>query len=174
MRQAHTARSALDEWRPARSETSGASYRTSETSAGRAETSAEQDQWRELPDERDQRGARPVARAGRARPARDERRPAGGARPVARAAGRARSQRFCVTSAGRSESVIWGGARGTSARGESQTSGDARYERREGVRGRPKAAGRLAQKLPSPALKEAERSGSYNPGDLNTLTQSCE
>ena len=51
-----------------------------------------------------------------------------------------------------------------------KTSGDARYERREGVRGRPKAAGRLAQKLPSPALKEAERSGSYNPGDLNTLT----
>jgi hypothetical protein len=55
--------------------------------------------------------------------------------------------------ADRSESVIWGGARGTSARGGSQTSGDARYERREGVRGRPKAAGRLAQKLPSPALK---------------------
>ncbi len=26
------------------------------------------------------------------------------------------------------------------------------------------------QKLPSPALKEAERSGSYNPGDLNTVT----
>ena len=105
-------------------------------------------------DERDQRGARPVARAtGRARPARDERRPAGGARPVARAAGRARSQRFRATGANRSESVIWGGARGTSARGESQTSGEARYERREGVRGRPKAAGRLAQKLPSPALK---------------------
>ena len=88
----------------------------------------------------------------------------------AEAAGRARSQRFCATSASRSESVIRGGARGTSARGESQTSGDARYERREGVRGRPKAAGRLAQKLPSPALKEAERSGSYNPSDLNTLT----
>ena len=165
------ARPARDERRPARSETSGASHRTSETSA-------------------------------------DERRPAGGARPVARAAGRARSQRFCVTSAlkkghraasaeraetsaerdqwrelpdergqrfratsaSRSESVIRGGARGASARGESQTSGAARYERREGVRGRPKAAGRLAQKLPSPALKEAERSGSYNPSDLNTLT----
>jgi len=28
----------------------------------------------------------------------------------------------------------------------------------------------LTQKLPSPALKEAERSGSYNPGDLNILT----
>ena len=28
----------------------------------------------------------------------------------------------------------------------------------------------LTQKLPSPALKEAERPGSYNPGDLNTLT----
>jgi hypothetical protein len=79
-------------------------------------------------------------------------------------------QRFRATSADRNESVIRGGARGTSARGESQTSGDARYERREGVRGRPNAAGRLAQKLPSPALKEAERSGSYNPGDLNTLT----
>ena len=88
----------------------------------------------------------------------------------AEAAGRARSQRFCATSASRSESVIRGGARGASARGESQTLGGARYERREGVRGRPNAAGRLAQKLPSPALKEAERSGSYNPSDLNTLT----
>jgi hypothetical protein len=45
-----------------------------------------------------------------------------------------------------------------------------RAEQNEGVRGRPKAAGRLTKKLPSPALKEAERSGSYNPGDLNTLT----
>jgi hypothetical protein len=155
VRQEHTARSARDE-----RDQRGA--RPVARATGRA-TSAR--------DERDQRGARPVARAtGRARPARDERRPAGGARPAARAAGRARSQRFRATSADRSGSVIWGGARGTSARGESQTSGDARYERREGVRGRPKAAGRLAQKLPSPALKEAERSGSYNPGDLNTLT----
>ncbi len=70
-----------------------------------------------------------------------------------------------VTSARRSESVIGKGARGASTRGESQTLGGARYEQREGVRGRPKAAGRLTQKLPSPALKEAERSGSYNPGD---------
>ncbi len=99
-----------------------------------------------------------------------QRRPAGGARPVARAAGRVRSQRFRVTSAHRSESVIRKGAPGASARGRSQTLGDARYERREGIRGRPIAAGRLTQKLPSPALKEAERSGSYNPGDLNTLT----
>ena len=67
---------------PARSETSGASYRTSGDQRG---TSG------------DQRGARPVARA----------------------AGRARSQRFRATSARRSESVIRGGARGTSARGES-------------------------------------------------------
>ncbi len=59
--------------RPARSETSGASYRTSMTSAGRA---------RPARDKRDQRGARPVARAtGRARPARDER-DQRGARPV--------------------------------------------------------------------------------------------
>ncbi len=91
-------------------------------------------------------------------------------RPVARATGRARSQRFRATSTRRSESVIRKGARGASARGESQTLGGARYERREGVRGRPKAAGRLTQKLPSLALKEAERSGSYNPGGLNTLT----
>jgi hypothetical protein len=126
-----------------------------ETSTGRAETSAERDRWRELPDERPQRGT-----------SGDQ----GGARPVARAAGRARSQRFRATSADRSKSVIREGARGTSVRGESQTSGDARYERREGVRGRPKAAGHLTQKLPSPALKEAGRPGSYNPGDLNTLT----
>jgi hypothetical protein len=96
----------------------GASYRTSEASAGQAETSAERDQWRELPDERGQRGT-----------SGDQ----SGARPVARATGRARRQRFRATSADRSESVIWGGARGTSARGESQTSGDARYKRREGI-----------------------------------------
>ena len=147
-------------------------------SAGRAGASAERDQWRELPDER--RPASPSgtsgdqpARAERAetsQPELNQRRSAGRVRPVARAAGRARSQRFRATSASRSESVIRGGARGASARGESQTLGGARYERREGVRGRPNAAGRLAQKLPSPALKEAERSGSYNPGDLNTLT----
>ena len=29
----------------------------------------------------------------------------------------------------------------------------------------------LTQKLPSPALKEAERFGSYNPSALNTLTR---
>ena len=124
---------ARDKRRPARSETSGASHRTSETSAGRAETSRRSETS----------GAS----------CRTSQKPA--------------VPRDC---ADRSESVIWGGARGTSARGESQASGDARYEQREGVRGRPKAAGRLAQKLPSPALKEAERSGSYNPGDLNTLT----
>jgi hypothetical protein len=132
--------------RSARSETSGAGHRTSDISAGRARPARK----------RDQRGT-------------SGDRPAGGDQ-WRKAAGRARSQRFRATSASRSESVIRGGARGTSARGESQTSGDARYERREGVRGRPKAAGRLAQKLPSPALKEAERSGSYNPSDLNTLT----
>ncbi len=132
--------------RPARSETSGADHRTSDISAGRARPARK----------RDQRGT-------------SGDRPAGGDQ-WRKAAGRARSQRFRATSADRSGSVIWGGARGTSARGESQASGDARYEQREGVRGRPKAAGRLAQKLPSPALKEAERSGSYNPGDLNTLT----
>jgi hypothetical protein len=48
---------------------------------------------------------------------------------VARAAGQARSQRFRVTSARRSEPVIRRGARGASARGESQTLGGARYER---------------------------------------------
>ena len=78
---------------------------------------------------------------------------------MARAAGRARSQRFRVTSARRSESVIREGARGASARGESQTLGGARYERREGVPGQPNAAGRLTQKLPSLALKEVERLG---------------
>ncbi len=39
-----------------------------------------------------------------------------------------------------------------------------RYEQREGVRGRLKAAGRLTQKLPSPALKEAERFGILQSG----------
>jgi len=48
----------------------------------------------------------------------------------------------------------------------------ARYERRsekEFEEGRVRQAG-LTQKLPSPALKEAERSGSYNPSTLNTLS----
>ncbi len=35
--------------------------------------------------------------------------------------------------------------------------------------GRERQAG-LTRKLPSPAFKEAERFGSYNPGALNTLT----
>ena len=123
------ARPARDERRPARSETSGASHRTSETSA-------------------------------------DERRPAGGARPVARAAGRARSQRFRATSADRSKSVIWGGARGASARGESQTLGDARYERHEGIRGRPIAAGRPDAEVAfsGNTIKEAERFGILQSG----------
>ena len=89
MRQAHTAR-------PARSETSGASYRTSKTSAGRAETSRRSETS----------GAS----------CRTSREPA--------------VPRDC---ADRSESVILGGARGTSVRGDSQASGDARYKRREGV-----------------------------------------
>ena len=49
----------------------------------------------------------------------------------------------------------------------------ARYERRsekEFEEGRVRQAG-LTRKLPSPALKEAERFGSYNPGALNTLTR---
>ena len=164
----------------------------SRATSAHKETSAERDQWRELPDERgqrgtsgDQRGARPVARAtGRARPARNERArrsETSGAsyRTSEASAERAetsaerdqwrelpdeRGQRFRATSASRSESVIRGGARGASARGESQTLGGARYERCEGVRGRPNAAGRLAQKLPSPALKEAERFGILQSG----------
>jgi hypothetical protein len=117
---------------------------------------------------------------------------------VARAAGRARSQRFRVTSAlkkgpraasaGRADTSrrsetsgasCWTSQepavprdeceqkrishqerrRGARARGESQTLGGARYERREGVPGQPNAAGRLTQKLPSLALKEVERLG---------------
>ncbi len=49
----------------------------------------------------------------------------------------------------------------------------ARYERRSAEEfedGRVRQAG-LTRKLPSPALKEAERFGSYNPGALNTLTR---
>jgi hypothetical protein len=90
---------------------------------------------------------------------------------VARAAGRARSQRFRVTSERRSKPVIRGGAPGASARRESQTLGvrPARAEEREGIRGPLRAAGRLTKKLPSPALKEGERFGSYNSGALNTL-----
>ena len=91
---------------------------------------------------------------GRATSARDERGQrgseisAGRARPVAQATGRAtsardeRGQRGSGTSASRSESVIRGGAREESARRKSQTLGGARYERREGIRGRPIAAGR--------------------------------
>ena len=182
MRQAHTARSARDE-RDQRgtSETSGAGHRTSDISAGRArparkqdqrgtsEISAERDQWRRPPDEQHQRGTSEAS--AEARPARNERRPAGGVRPAARklpdepgASGSARRVRAEANQS--SGEAPEGRARAERAK----TSGDARYERREGVRGRPKAAGRLAQKLPSPALKEAERSGSYNPGDLNTLT----
>ena len=177
MRQAHTARSARDE-RDQRgtSETSGAGHRTSDISAGRARPARK----------RDQRGtskisagrARPVAQAtGRATSARDERgqRGTSGDQPAERdqwrelpdepgASGSARRVRAEANQS--SGEAPEGRARAERAK----TSGDARYERREGVRGRPKAAGRLAQKLPSPALKEAERSGSYNPSDLNTLT----
>ncbi len=49
----------------------------------------------------------------------------------------------------------------------------ARYERRSAKEfedGRVRQAG-LTRKLPSPALKEAERSGSYNPSALSTLTR---
>jgi hypothetical protein len=49
----------------------------------------------------------------------------------------------------------------------------ARYERRsvkEFEDGRVGQAG-LTRKLPSPALKEVERFGSYNPSALNTLTR---
>ena len=84
---------------------------------------------------------------------------------MARAAGRARSQRFRATSADRNESATGEAPKGR-ARAERAklrvtpgTSGAKEFE-----------DGRKRQKLPSPALKEAERSGSYNPGDLNTLT----
>jgi len=100
---------------------------------GRAETSAERDQWRELPDE-------PGA-SGSARQARAEANQSSGEAPE----GQARAER----------AKLWV-ALGTSGAKEFE---DGRLRR---------AA--LTQKLPSPALKEAERSGSYNPGDLNTLT----
>ncbi len=200
MQQAHTARSRAPsahsedscnkrtQRRPARSETSGASCRTSRVPAGprdkRAQERAESDKRYTSGDQR-------------------------GARPVARAAGRAEHQPVRVTSA------LKKGPRATSAEPaetsrRSETSGascrtsqepavprDKRAQKRTShqerrpkgkrarrepnigwrpvravrrSRGRPIAAGRLTQKLPSPALKEAERSGSYNPGDLNTLT----
>ena len=46
----------------------------------------------------------------------------------------------------------------------------AQYKRRSAEDGQVRQAG-LLRKLPSPALKEAERFGSYNPGALNTLTR---
>ena len=84
----------------------------------------------------------------------------------AEAAGRARSQRFRATSADRSESVIRGGARGESARRKSQTLGGARYERREGIRGRPIAAGRPDAEVAfsGNTIKEAERFGILQSG----------
>ena len=111
--------------------------------------------------ELNQRGERLVAR-----PELNQRKPAGEPRPVARASGRARSQRFRVTSARRSKPVIRRVAPGASVRGRSQTLGVrlARAEECEGIRGRPIAAGRLTQKLPSPALKEAERFGILQSG----------
>ncbi len=127
MQQAHTAETSAGQRRPARSETSGASYRTSRAPAGPRDKTqsgqrgasghqpAERGQWRELPDE-------PGA-SGSARRVRAEANQSSGKAPEKQArAGRAK------------------------------TSGDARYERREGVRGRPKAAGRLTQKLPSPEV----------------------
>jgi hypothetical protein len=106
-------------------------------------------------------GAGPVARAAgarlvaRAAEALNQRRPAGGARPVARAAGRARSQRFRVTSARRSEPVIRGGPRGASAPGRSQTLGVrlVRAEERGGIRGRPSAAGRTYEEVAFSGIK---------------------
>ena len=84
----------------------------------------------------------------------------------AEAAGRARSQRFRATSARRSESVIRGGAREESARRKSQTLGGARYERREGIRGRPIAAGRPDAEVAfsGNTIKEAERFGILQSG----------
>ncbi len=140
---------ARDERTPVPSETSGASYRTSRVPAGprgkRAQEGTQSSQRGasgHQPAERDQWRELP-----------DEPGASGSARRV-----RAEANQSS------------GKAPEGQARGESQTLGGARYERRKGVRGRPNAAGHLTQKLPSPALKEAERSGSYNPGDLNTLT----
>ena len=119
-------------------------------------------------DERGQRGSE--ISAGRARSARDERDQ--WRRPPDEQHQRGTSEASAEARPARAEANQSSGEapEGRARAERAKTSGDARYERREGVRGRPKAAGRLAQKLPSPALKEAERSGSYNPGDLNTLT----
>jgi hypothetical protein len=119
-------------------------------------------------DERGQRGSK--ISAGRARSARDERDQ--WRRPPDEQHQRGTSEASAEARPARAEANQSSGEapEGRARAERAKTSGDARYERREGVRGRPKAAGRLAQKLPSPALKEAERSGSYNPSDLNTLT----
>jgi hypothetical protein len=85
----------------------------------------------------------------------------------------AKNQRFRVTSALRGEPVTSEDTRGASARRRSQTLGVRTVERRSAKEfedGRVRQVG-LTRKLPSPALKEAERSGSYNPSALNTLTR---
>ncbi len=164
MRQAHTAKTSrpeLNQRRPVarpelRSEASGAARaepaRSEASGAARAEPARSEASGAT----RAEPARSEASGAAQAEPAETSQR---GARPVARAAGRARSQRFRVTSAHRSEPVNKGGAPGVSARGRSQTVGvrPARAEEREGIRGRPRAAGRLTKKLPSPALKEVER-----------------
>jgi hypothetical protein len=77
-----------------------------------------------------------------------------------------------MTSEGKDGPVTSGHDQETLVNRASQTRGEraVRAEEREGIRGRPREAGRLTKKLPSPALKEAESFGSYNPGALNTLT----
>jgi hypothetical protein len=118
-----------------RSETSGASCRTSQEPAGPRYKHAQ---------ETDREGG-----------AQNQQRPAGEARPAGQAAGRAKNQRFRVTSARRSEPVISGGARGVSACGRIQILGvcTARAEERGGIRGRPSAAGRTYEEVAFSSIK---------------------
>ncbi len=128
------------------------------------------------------------------RQAQNQRRPAGEARPAAkppdepRTSGwceqalfltasraqvqqeRAKNQWFSVTSARKDEPVNSGETQGASARRRSQTLGVCMVQAsaKEFEDGRVRQA-ELTRKLPSPALKEAERSRSYNPSALNTL-----
>jgi hypothetical protein len=119
---------------------------------------AKRDQRRKLPDEpepavpRDKRDKERTESCSKREAALG---PAGEARPAAQAAGRAKNQRFRVTSARRSEPVISGGARGASTSGRSQTLGVrmVRAEEREGIRGRPSAAGQTYEEVAFSSIK---------------------
>ena len=142
MRQAHTARSARDE-RDQRgtSETSGAGHRTSDISAGRA------------------RPARNETSAGRAETGRQ-------GETSGESCGTNQGPAVPRDECGRKRISHLGRRLRESARRKSQTLGGAQYKRREGIRGRPIAAGRPDAEVAfsGNAIKEAERFGILQSG----------